>query len=304
MKEKIAVLAGGPSCEREISLISGQAVYDALSALGYPVVMIDPMGDFMDTLKKENVSLVFIALHGTFGEDGTIQRLLEKEGISYTGPGPQASEIAFNKEAAQRLFHRHGILVPPLFVLTSKEDISKQPPFGFPLVVKPAKAGSSVGVSILRNPEGYAQACENAFQYSDVVLVEKYIRGRELTVGILGQEALPVVEVIADREFYDFQAKYKDSGTRYEFPARLTEAERHSVVETALSAYHALESEVMSRVDIILSEEDGQPYVLEVNTIPGLTPKSLLPKAASAAGVSFSELCVKIMGLSKTRVYT
>lgn len=298
--EKIAVLAGGPSCEREVSLISGRSVYEALLSVGQSVILIDAVGDFMGTLKKENVSLAFIALHGTFGEDGTVQRLLEKEGIAYTGPGPAMSETAFDKAASQRLFLKERIRIPSFAVLKSPEECSVMAPIDFPLVVKPAKSGSSVGVSILEEPRGYEKACREAFRWSDTVLVESYIAGRELTVGILGDEALPVVEVIAGRSFYDYEAKYKDSGTRYEFPARLTEPERKVVVGEALKAYRALQGEVMSRVDIILGH-DGKPYVLEVNTIPGLTPKSLLPKAAQAAGIPFPELCARIISLSMTK---
>ncbi len=300
MKEKVAVLAGGTSCEREVSLISGKAVYDALSELGYPVFLLDPVGDFIQRLHEENVTFVFIALHGTFGEDGTVQRLLEKEGIAYTGPGPEASELAFDKEAAQKIFEKEGVRIPPFTILRSEADISQKLPFEFPVVVKPTKAGSSVGVTIVREPSSYLKACKEAFKYSDAVLVDRYIAGRELTVGFLGEEALPVVEVIAKREFYDYEAKYKDTETRYEFPAKLTEAERRIVAEEAFKAYRALGAEVMSRVDLILGK-DGLPYVLEINTIPGLTPKSLLPKAARAAGIHFPELCVKIMALSMAK---
>ena len=300
MREKVAVLAGGPSCEREVSLISGKAVYDALSELGYPVILVDAVGDFMTTLTDENVTFAFLALHGTFGEDGTVQRLLEQEGIAYTGPGPEASQLAFDKEAAQQTFEKAGVRIAPFIVLRSEDEAKKKPPFGFPTVVKPTKAGSSVGVTLVREASGYEKACREAFKYSDAVLVDRYIAGRELTVGILGEEPLPVVEVIAKREFYDYEAKYRDTETRYEFPAKLTEAERRVVVDEALKAYRALGGEVMGRVDLILGE-DGLPYVLEINTIPGLTPKSLLPKAARAAGIHFPELCVKIMALSMAK---
>lgn len=299
--EKIAVLAGGPSCEREVSLISGRSVHEALLSLGQPALLVDAVGDFMGTLVREDVSLAFIALHGTFGEDGTVQRLLEKEGILYTGPGPLVSERAFDKEISQGLFQKEGICVPSFGVLRSVSEGSKKAPIDFPLVVKPAKSGSSVGVSILKDPGEYKKACEEAFVYSDTVIVESYIPGRELTVGILGDEALPVVEVIAGREFYDYEAKYKDSTTRYEFPARLTQAEREIVTAEAMKAYHAIHGEVMSRVDIILGR-DGKPYVLEVNTIPGLTPKSLLPKAAFAAGIHFPGLCARIIALSMEKM--
>lgn len=300
MKEKMAVLCGGTSCEREVSLISGKAVFEALSELGYPVLLVDAVGDFMAKLKEENVTFAFIALHGTFGEDGTVQRLLEAEGIAYTGPGPEVSELSFDKEAAQKVLQAAGVRVPSFAVLKSEAEISAKPPFKLPVVVKPTKAGSSVGVTIVKEAADYKKACQKAFLESDAVLVDRYIQGREVTVGILGEEPLPVVEVIPGRDFYDYEAKYRDTQTRYEFPAKLTEKERAAVVEEAMKAYRALGGEVMARVDLILGE-DGLPYVLEANTIPGLTPKSLLPKAARAAGIHFSELCVKIMALSMAK---
>lgn len=296
----MAVLCGGTSCEREVSLVSGKAVYDALSGLGYPVLLVDAAGDFLPKLKSENVTFAFIALHGTFGEDGTVQRLLEAEGIAYTGPGPEASERAFDKERAQKTLAAAGVRVPEFAVLKKGERASV-PPFALPVVVKPAKAGSSVGVTIVREKGEYGPALEEAFRHSDAVLVDRYTAGRELTVGVLGEEPLPVVEVIPDRPFYDYEAKYRDAQTRYEFPARLTEEERRLVVDEAMKAYRALGGEVMARVDLILGK-DGLPYVLEANTIPGLTPKSLLPKAARAAGIHFPELCVKIMSLSMAKI--
>ena len=300
MKEKVAVLAGGTSCEREVSLVSGKAVFEALTVLGYPVILVDAVDDFISKLQGENVTFAFLALHGTFGEDGTVQRLLESKGIAYTGPGPESSQLAFDKEVAQKTFEREGVRVAPFSILHSEEDLNKKPVFGFPCVVKPTKAGSSVGVTIVRDASGYKKACHEAFRYSDAVLVDRYIAGRELTVGILGEEPLPIVEVILKREFYDYEAKYHDVETRYQFPAVLTEGERRAVVDEALKAYRALGGEVMGRVDLILGE-DGLPYVLEINTIPGLTPKSLLPKAARAAGIHFPELCVKIMSLSMAK---
>ncbi len=302
MSSKIAVLCGGPSCEREVSLISGKAVYDALLAKGYDVFMLDPdpAGKFITELKNKNVSFVFIALHGSFGEDGEVQRLLENAGIGYTGPGPAISEIAFNKAKTQTLFKKAGVLVPDFQILEqgAVPMIKK-----FPVVVKPAESGSSVGISIVREAADLAKAVTEAFRYSRQVLVEEYIAGRELTVGILGGEPLPVVEVAAQRNFYDYEAKYKDTGTRYEVPANLEPEQAHRVTEMAIKAYQAIGGQVMGRVDIILGQ-DNQPYVLEINTIPGLTGKSLLPKAAKAQGIDFGDLCVKILELSLEAVRT
>ena len=295
--EKIVILAGGPSCEREISLISGNAVHEALTAMKIPAVLLDPVGDFLQLLKKENPSIVFLALHGTFGEDGTIQKILEDEGILYTGCGIATSETAFDKSRTQSLFQKKNIRVPMMMTIGQSEPIRLPETFSFPVVVKPATSGSSVGVTILFERAGYEKAVTAAFQYSDMILVEQYIPGRELTVGFLADKPLPIVEVIAKRKFYDYEAKYKDSETQYDFPAKLSVEEARSVTEAASRAYHALGCQVMARVDIILGE-DKKPYVLEVNTIPGLTHKSLLPKAASAAGIDFPELCVRILNLS------
>lgn len=300
---KLSVLYGGPSCEREISLISGKAVYDSLASLGLDVVLVDAMGDFLQTLKQNHVQMAFIALHGTFGEDGTVQKLLDEAGILYTGCGPKPSEIAFDKSKAQQLFKDGGVSVADFVVFYDRDAALKEIPFKGGMVVKPSKSGSSVGVTLLKGKDGYHEAIELAFKYSDSVIVEQFIHGRELTVGILGDEALPIVEVIAGREFYDFQAKYKDNQTKYEFPAKLSPKQAQLVTEQALLAYQTLGGEVMARVDIILDTND-KPYVLEANTIPGLTAKSLLPKAALAKGIQFDALCVRIIELSmdKTKV--
>lgn len=295
--KRIAVLAGGPSCEREISLISGKAVADALADKGFLVEMIDPVGNFLDELKVKKFSSVFLALHGTFGEDGTIQRILEKEGIFYTGSGSEASERAFDKSQSQCLFKKEGLAIPEFRVIQKGAALRFPDSFALPAVVKPACSGSSVGVGILLKEADYEKAAFEAFRYSDSILVERYVHGRELTVGILADEPLPIVEVIAQRKFYDYEAKYKDSGTSYEAPAELSADEAKAVRQIALRAYKILGCEVMARVDIILEDGAG-PVVLEVNTIPGLTGKSLLPKAAKAAGIDFGDLCVKILALS------
>ncbi len=298
--KKIAVLAGGTSSEREISLLSGQAVLDALRGIGLNVFFLDAASEFMGVLKNEKADIVFIALHGAFGEDGTVQRLLDEEGIPYTGSSPRASEIAFDKSRAQSLFREKGLIVPEarIFVKGGEAPGSK-PPF-IPCVVKPATSGSSVGVTILFEEAGYEKACAEAFRHSESVLVERYIRGRELTVSVLDGRPLPVVEVVPARKFYDYEAKYKDAGTSYRFPAQLTVEEAEKVSDAALRAYEALGCEVMGRADVILAP-DGTSYVLEVNTIPGLTAKSLLPKAAKAAGLEFPALCVRIIELSLQR---
>ncbi len=298
---KIAVLCGGRSCEREVSLVSGRAVVGALAAAGFEVISMDPADEgYLDALKRERPAIAFLALHGTYGEDGTIQRALEKAGIPYTGSGPEASERAFDKATTQTLLRQKGLPVPDFVILNSPADLSAAQSFGVPQVVKPARAGSSVGISIVQDPSDIAEACREAFRHSERVLVERYTPGRELTVGILGDEALPVGEIIPQRSFYDYQAKYGDSGTRYEFPARLSREKSDELRRLALAAHRAAGCEAMSRVDLMLSREE-RPYLLEINTIPGLTSKSLLPKAAGAAGIDFTGLCVKIIELSMTR---
>ncbi len=295
--ERIAVLAGGTSCEREISLISGRNVFQALQSKGLAVLWVDAVGDFIAQLKEEKITMAFIALHGVFGEDGTVQRLLEKEGIVYTGSGPGASELAFDKSKTQALFQREGISVPEFIALENISQIQNKIPFGYPRVVKPARCGSSVGVTILTQSDGYQAACREAFRYSDTILIERFVPGRELTVGVLEEKPLPVVEVISQRKFYDYEAKYQDSATRYQVPAKLSVLEAKKITQESMRAYRVLGCRMMSRVDIILAP-DNKPYVLEVNTIPGLTSKSLLPKAAAAAGIDFPELCVRILTMA------
>jgi D-alanine-D-alanine ligase len=297
---KIAVLSGGPSCEREVSLISGNAVLAALKERGYDAFLVDPdvRGDFAVSLKSAGVSAAFIALHGTFGEDGAVQEILDRAGIVYTGSGPEASRVSFDKSLTQKLLREKGIGIPE-FVTARAEEVPVLP-FGVPLVVKPSNSGSSVGVTILHDASGYAAALKEAFKYSSIAVVERFIDGRELTVGILGGRALPVVEVVAASGFYDYEAKYKSDLTRYDAPARITPREASAVTTAALKTYEALGCEVMARVDVILGA-DGRPYVLEANTIPGLTGKSLLPKAAKAAGIEFPDLCVRILELSFKR---
>jgi D-alanine-D-alanine ligase len=295
---KIVVLAGGPSCEREISLISGKAVAEALNSRGMRAVLLDPVGDFIPALKRENPSMVFLALHGSFGEDGSVQRILEAQKIPYTGSGPEASEKGFHKAKAQAIFKAAGIPVPQFQTFQKNGRVLFPDFLSLPCVVKPSSAGSSVGVSIVSSQSEFEQAVLEAFRYSDIILVEEYIRGRELTVSILGDEVLPLVEIIPQRSFYDYEAKYKDSGTRYECPAALGVSVSEELVRLAQSAYQTLGCRVMGRVDIILSK-NGRPSVLEINTIPGLTGKSLLPKAAKAYGIDFPELCVRIIELSK-----
>lgn len=297
MKHRIAILAGGTSCEREVSLVSGKAVFDALLTKGLNVVLIDPKDDLIQQLKTHKITLVFIALHGTYGEDGTVQKILEDNGFIYTGPGIEASRIAFDKGKTQTLLKEKGIPIADFNLITKAEPHSSSRFGVLPLVVKPTRSGSSVGITIVREAGEFEKACREALKFSDTIMVEKFIQGRELTVSVLDDRPLPIIEIIPARPFYDYDAKYKDTGTRYEVPAKLTTDEAQQINTLALKTYQVLGCEVMSRVDFILPKT-GKPVVLEVNTIPGMTNKSLLPKAAKAAGMEFPDLCVSILEMS------
>lgn len=296
---RVAVLCGGPSCEREVSLLSGAAVREALASRGFAAHAIDPVGNFLPSLREFSPEAVFLALHGTFGEDGTIQRILEGAKIPFTGSGSAASSLAFDKAATQRALRGAGVPVPEFEAVNRRTAVEALSRWKTPFVAKPACSGSSYGITIVRRAEDAAAALEEAFQFSEEALLERYVSGRELTVGILGGEALPVVEIIPDRSFYDYEAKYRDKATRYEAPAKLGAGTARLLQGVSLDAFRALGCEVMGRVDVMLGDEG--PQVLEINTIPGLTGRSLLPKAAKAAGLDFPELCVKILNLSLER---
>lgn len=301
---KIGVLMGGPSTEREISLKSGKAVFDALEKLGIAVEAIDIKTDD----PKENILLVksygidcaFIALHGRFGEDGAIQNILEQIQIPYTGSGVQASRLAMDKIASLEIFAKSGLSVPDFQEVKKKAfspGFKPDSALGYPLVIKPASHGSSIGLSIISAYQDCAQAMTLAFNYDDNVVVQKYIKGRELTVGILDEKPLPVIEIIPKNFFFDYEAKYLQGKTEYVIPAELDARRAGVVQEAAVSAHKLLGCYGCSRVDLILSPE-GVPYILEINTIPGMTATSLLPKAAKVVGLDFSQLCVTLLRLA------
>lgn len=301
---RIGVLMGGPSSEREISLKSGKAVFEAFKQLGLDVIAIDINTDNVqeniDLIKSNNIDCAFIALHGRFGEDGTIQEILENLKLPYTGSGVFASKLAMDKIASRKIFEKNGLKVPQYKQInrTSYDANSNiQNSFGYPLVIKPTTHGSSVGLSIIEKEEELANAIAFAFTFDDRVVMEEYIQGRELTVGILDDLALPVIEIVPKKMFFDFEAKYKPGLTHYIVPAELEECVAKKTMEAALTAHKLLGCFGCSRVDIILSE-NNQPYVLELNTIPGLTSTSLLPKAAKTIGIEFSDLCLKLIKLA------
>jgi len=292
---RIGVLAGGPSSEREISLRSGRAVHDALLGEGLDSLFLDVKNDIDEIIKKSCIDVAFIALHGRFGEDGTVQRMLEDAGIPYTGSGVRASLSALDKAASKDLFIRNLIPVPRHMVLVKgrlhTDDYNN---LGMPIVVKPNLEGSSIGLSIVTDKNLLPSAIDKAFEYGDKVILEEYIDGRELTVGILNDMALPVIEIVPKNKVYDFNAKYKDSDTQYLVPAPIAEDVSEEARRIGVLAHKALGCRSFSRVDMMMSQSD-KIFVLEVNTIPGMTERSLLPKAAQATGLRFSSLCVKIL---------
>jgi D-alanine-D-alanine ligase len=296
--KKIAVLCGGPSSEREVSLRSGSAVANALRSLGADAFEIDIQdGNFHLPTGTE---LAFNALHGTFGEDGTIQAILEKKGIPYTGEGEESSRLAFDKIESKRRFVECGVPTAR-YVTLQKGEVPDLP---LPYVVKVPCQGSSVGVYLVKAMSDRRAALEQAFAQAETILVEAFVSGRELTVGVLGDAVLPIIEIRPRGGFYSYENKYtwtnRGGAAEHECPARLNRAEKERVESAALAAHRSLDLEIYSRVDVILNA-DREPQVLEVNTIPGMTETSLLPEAALAAGISMSQLCESIVRLSLER---
>lgn len=289
---RVAVLLGGFSSEREVSLRSGKAVADALAAAGFPTTRFDVTSERLEGLDSEAVDVAFLALHGRFGEDGGVQAALEARGVLYTGSGVESSRLAMDKVAAKTRFRAAGVPTADWAVVPAAAEA----PLPLPVVVKPRSEGSSVGVSVVRTEGEYASAVRKAVEHGGEALVERFVSGREMTVGILGERRLPAIEMRPMREFFDYEAKYQDARTEYIVDPPLAQAERRAVQEAAWAAHEALGCRGMSRVDVILGP-DG-PVVLEVNTIPGLTERSLLPKAARAAGLEFPALCGEILRLA------
>ena len=297
---KIGVLAGGVSGEREISLLSAKAAFEALKRCNLNVIFIDictsDKKEVKNLIVSYGVDLVFIALHGKFGEDGQIQKILEELDIPYTGSGSKASFLAMDKILSKDIFLKFGVSTPNYIVCSQREDVPKD--LRYPAVVKPHFSGSSLGVSIVKEDGALGPALDEAFSYQDKLIVEDYIEGRELTVGILAGIPLPVVEIVPREGFYDFNTKYSDTDCpEYISPAKLDPTIYRQVQEAGLSAHKALGCRHFSRVDIRLGL-DNIPYVLEVNSIPGLTSHSLLPLAAGVYGISFDGLILKMVELA------
>jgi D-alanine-D-alanine ligase len=300
LPKKVAVLMGGPGSERDVSLATGRGVSKALRSLGIEVVDVD-VRDANFPL-PDDVDLAFITIHGTFGEDGQVQKILESRGVAYTGDGVKESELAFDKIRTKEKFREHGVPTPEDQVIKA----GQRPTIPLPIVVKPPRQGSTVGVYIIKREGELDSAIKEASKYDSELLVEKFIPGRELTIGILGDQALPILEIIPKGGFYDFTNKYPflnpqaGGGAEHVCPAKIDKEKTKEIQELALRAYRAVGLQVYARVDVLLPE-DGAATVLEVNTIPGMTEASLLPEAAAAAGIDYVDLCRRIIELSLAR---
>lgn len=301
---RVALLAGGRSNEREISLASGDGAREALQAAGFSVVDIDPANpDDLKRLIEEHFDVAFLCLHGKYGEDGTVQGLLDIVGIPYTCSGVWSSALAMDKPKAKVFYEKAGVPTPPSVTVRKGETVDVSvivEKLGEHVVVKPGNEGSAIGVFIVEGQASIEKALSKALEIDDEVLIERYISGTELTVAVLGNEdavALPIIEIIPKSAFYDFESKYAADGSQHICPARLPEDVARKVQNEAVKAHKALSCSGTSRSDFIL-EEDGSCWCLETNTIPGMTATSLLPDAARAAGMSFPDLCKKLIELA------
>jgi D-alanine-D-alanine ligase len=290
-------MMGGLSREREISLKTGKAILKALTEKGYIVTPIDVGDDIAEKLVKEKIECAFLALHGRFGEDGTIQGMLELMKIPYTGSGVLASALAMHKIMSKKFFLCEKIPTP-CFEVFQREEIKKDPPkkisLPLPIVVKPAREGSTIGISIVRKDEELSSALKKAGEYDEEILVEEFMKGREITVGILENIPLPVIEIVPKSGFYDYHSKYTKGETQYILPARIPREKYLYAQEIGLRAFQELGCSSLGRVDL-MTDEDDNPFVIDVNTMPGMTETSLLPKAASYAGIPFEDLVERIL---------
>ena len=293
----LTVMLGGPSAEREVSLRSGAAVANALRSLGHAVDELDPRDDTWKL--PPGTDAVVLTLHGTYGEDGTVQRRLEALGVPYTGCGPEASRVAFDKVLTKQCCLRAGVPTARFAVL---EHPAAPWPAGWqpPVVLKPVRQGSSVGLQFVDRVEDWSAALREAFRFDTQVLLEEKIAGREITAGILGGEPLPLVEVRPKQGSYDYRNKYTSGATEYFCPASFAPDVTQRAQAAALAAFRAIGGRDYARVDIIV-RPSGEPVVLEINTLPGMTETSLLPKAAAAAGIGYAQLCQRMVDLALAR---
>lgn len=297
---RVMVVMGGWSAEREVSLATGGAVLECLRQGGYNVrghdlapsgARMEASGDFISSLREWPAQVVYIALHGPFGEDGTMQGLLEMLGIPYTGSGILASALAIDKDLAKQVFVASR-LTTPKYVMVSRGKAPSSPPLPLPAVVKPRSQGSSVGVSLVEKTEEFGPALEKAFEFERDALVETYVAGREIQGGVLDGAALPLIEVVSKNKLYDYEAKYIPGKSEHKVPASLPKKQYEAAQRMAVAAYRALNCRGAARVEM-MAEHTGTLYLLEVNTLPGMTPTSLLPEAAREAGMSFLDLVVR-----------
>jgi D-alanine-D-alanine ligase len=288
--KKIGVLLGGLSKERDVSLRSGAAVAKALRARGYDVAEIDAGRDLPEKLKAAEIEVAFIALHGRYGEDGAVQGLLEIMGIPYTGSGPLASAICMDKELTKKVLVSEmgdGILTPVWKVIRRGDAVAAKLPL--PVIVKPNREGSTIGISVVRAEKDFAPAVAQALALDETVLVEEFVTGTEVTVSVVNGRALPIVEIVPKSGFYDYAAKYTKGATDYIVPARIPDAMRDRLQAASESIWQVMKLSGFARMDFV------GDYFLEVNTVPGMTETSLVPKAAAAAGMSFEDLCEEVL---------
>ncbi|NIP23457.1 MAG: D-alanine--D-alanine ligase [Phycisphaerae bacterium] len=295
---KVAVLMGGIGEERDVSIQSGTCVAQALEQAGFNVITSDIAPDNMDILEDGGIDVFFIALHGKFGEDGRLQQILEDKSLLYTGSGPAASRLAFDKIAAKKAFTDAGVITPKAIIFdqqTNTKELPKELPLlGEKFVVKPIRQGSTVGVTIVDEPGSAVADARQCLRNFGDCMIEEYIDGREITVGILGNSPLPIIEIKTKTGFYDYEAKYIDEQTQYLFDTIDEETLAEKIAAAALDCFNTLGCRHFARADFILSK-NRLPYVLEINTIPGFTSHSLLPMAAAKTGLSMSDLCTKII---------
>lgn len=297
----VAVLSGGIGSERQVSLQSGKSVAEAIAEAGFRVISADIRPDMLDILDDNRINVFFPALHGQFGEDGRLQQILEDRGLLYVGSGPQASRIAFDKSAAKKAFANAGVATPREISVDSEKAgdglEEKLTDFADKYVIKPITQGSSVGVTIVDEPDRAAAVARETFDRFGPCIIEPFVRGRELTVGILDGKALPIIEIRPTEGFYDYDAKYLDDSTQFVFDTIADAKLVSSIQAAAIECFDALGCRHFARADFIL-DDGGTAYALEVNTIPGFTSHSLLPKAASRAGMSMSDMCRRIVNMA------
>ena len=306
---KVGVLFGGRSAEHDVSIMSGTGVLAALKARGVDAHPFDPALRSVAELAAEKFDRVFIALHGRYGEDGSLQGVLEQLNIPYTGSGVMASAIAMDKIFTKRIWQTHGLSTPKYVVLTPDVTLREVPDvLGLPLIIKPPHEGSTIGITKVNGYSEMQEAYSLAAQFDEVVLAEEFVEGRELTIAILGRGkdayALPIIEIVAPDGNYDYQNKYFTDVTQYLCPAPLDDVLTAEIQQMAVDAYRSLDCEGWARVDVLLRKSDNKPFLLEINTSPGMTGHSLVPMAAKANGLSYEDICLEILKSARLKIHT